>query len=199
MAEGQNWDVFLEILPIVATVLLATAGWIFTYFHHRRMASRTARLDRVNQQLRLLYGPLYARLLATDAAWESFWDTNQPAHGQNTYFCTGFETTEDEKKRWRLWMREVFHPSNAKLESLIVDHMDLMEGDDMEDVFIEALAHISVYHAVLKQWEEGDFSEHSSVINFPDAALLETVEPAYKRLRKEQEELISFTQKRRRQ
>ncbi len=194
MSDAQEGTVLTTAVPIAVSILIATGGWIFTYFHKRRTTSRLARLDRVNQQLRLLYGPLYARLLAGSAAWQAFADRYWPSHGQVGFFSEGYETTDGEKARWRLWMKEVFHPLNTKLESLIVDHLDLMEDEEMPQAFVDTLSHIAVYHAVLKQWEDGDYSDHTSIINFPASELMEVVRPAYERLRQEQERLISDTQ-----
>lgn len=82
--------------------------------------SREAELNRVNDQLRLLYGPLYATLLAGDAAWQALSSSKHwPAHGRKGYFAEGFELSEQETIRWRTWMREVFTPNNERLEQII--------------------------------------------------------------------------------
>ena len=65
----SNLPLLQVAIPIAVSILIATGGWIFTYLHGKRAVSREAELNRVNDQLRLLYGPLYATLLAGDAAW----------------------------------------------------------------------------------------------------------------------------------
>lgn len=182
------------LLAVVASLIIAAGGWLFTYFHSRATEARRARLARVNSQLRLLYGPLYARLLAGEAAWQAFSGNYWPAHGQAGFFTPGFETTDAEAARWRLWMREVFYPLNLKLESLITDHLDLLDGNEMPQAFVEALAHIAAYHAVLKQWEDGNFNENVSVVNFPGQKLLAVVKPQYEKLLRQRETLLAQTQ-----
>ena len=102
-------------------------------------------------------------------------------------------------------MKEVFHPGNSRLEGIILGNLDLLDPKDIPNLldqkdipnaFINALAHISVYDAVLKKWESGDYSQQTSVINFPAAALMTVVRPTFKRLLLEQEKLIDYTQRR---
>jgi len=194
---AQEETLLATVLPLGAPILIAVGGWIFTYMNMRAHTARVARLDRVNQQLRQLYGPLNALLESSDAAWNAFTSAYWPAHGQPGYFAKGFETTDEEKARWRLWMREVFHPTNAKMEDVITRNLDLVDGGEMPKAFVDALAHISAYHAVLRKWDAGDYSEHTSVINFPSAALKAAVKPTYERLLREQAYLISSTQRKR--
>ena len=195
MAEFQA--LLTTTLPLAVPVLIAVGGWIFTHAQTRASASRTARLSRVNQQLRQLYGPLNALLESSDAAWGAFTSACWPKHGQAAYFAKGFETTDDEKAHWRLWMREVFHPMNARMERVITDNLDLVEGGEMPKAFVDVLAHIAAYHTVLRKWDAGDYTEHTSIINFPGAELKAVVKPVYDRLLREQTLLIAATQTRR--
>lgn len=181
-------------VPLIVSILIATVGWLFTYLHKRHLEIRAARLERVNDQLRLLYGPLYAVLCAGDAAWEAFSENYWPAHGQESFFPEDEEPTEEETALWRLWMTHVFHPLNEKIEGIIVEHMDLLDDAEVPQAYFDALAHIAAYHAVLRQWEDQDYREHTSIINFPTVDLRNAVEPAFLRLREEQESLIRDVQ-----
>lgn len=183
---------WVSFLPFAITIIVATGGWLFTYFHARHRSQKEARLKMVNDKLRLLYGPLYSRLLAGNEAWAAFSKTKWPKHGQAGYFTDGYNLTEEEMATWRHWMKHVFHPMNKKLESIIVDHMDLMEDDQLPKVFTDVLAHIHVYDAVIKAWEAGDFTAHTSIINFPAHELIQAVEPTYRKLRKEQATLTGI-------
>ena len=186
--EAPNY--FLASLPIASSIIVATGSWIFTYLHGKRAITREAELDRVNDQLRLLYGPLYARLAASDAAWNAFWSRHRPSHGQSSYFHPDYKLTAEEQERWRLWMTEVFHPLNKSLEAIIVSHSDLIEDGVMPSAFVSVLAHIATYDAVIAAWEKGDFSHYTSVLNFPGKELAETVQPTYKKLLDKQQRLI---------
>ncbi|NIT55629.1 MAG: hypothetical protein GWN00_05135 [Aliifodinibius sp.] len=188
LAEGSN---LLVLVPVVASILLAVAGYIFTYFHKRRVDARAARLDRVNLQLRKLYGPLYAREKAGKAVWAAFKENFWPAHGQPDYF--GGETSEKEEATWRLWMKEVFHPLNVQIEKTILENIDLLEGGEFPAEFINAIAHVNSYKAIIKQWEEGDYSQHWAVCPYPRDMLPKIVEHVYRELLKEQRTLILGT------
>jgi hypothetical protein len=58
-------------------------------------------------------------------------------------------------------------PINLKMEKIIVENTHLIEGADMPQSFKELLAHVEVYKIVIKKWENMDFSEHSSYLNYP--------------------------------
>ncbi|MCA9041913.1 MAG: hypothetical protein KDA65_16280 [Planctomycetaceae bacterium] len=176
----------------LATILLAIAGWLVAHFHKIATDRRQARLDRINRQLRDFYGPLYAILQASDEAWSAFCQKYWPNHGLETYFPK--EGThllkEEELKRWVIWMREVFHPLNERAERIILDNMDLYDGNNFPPPFRHALAHVSSYRAILAQWEEDDFTEYVSVNNWPYSELMKIVQPKYEQVREEQLKLL---------
>src|SRR5262249_54156451 len=155
----------------------------------RLVAIRQAKLERVNLQLRKLYGPLYALLNQSRDTWVAFAQQHWPKQGNEGYFV-GEENTEEEKKVWRLWMKEVFMPLNDKIEQTIVENADLVVGGEIPKVFKVTLAHIAGYRPVIRQWAEGDFSRHTSFGNWPGKELFLEVEEKYKTLVQQQRELI---------
>lgn len=187
---GEDASLGLSVvMPIAGSILVAAAGWVFTYFYGRWTASRQAKLEHINRQLGQLYGPLYARLIAGNEAWGAFTAKYWPQHGQDAYFAQGYDTSEEEKRRWRLWMKEVFFPNVAEIERIIVHNLDLVEGEGIPPAFLDFLSHIAVYRAVLKQWEQHNFSEHASIIDYPFDDLKRAVEPVYRALMAEKERL----------
>jgi hypothetical protein len=48
---------------------LLRAGYLFTYWHTKQADGRKANIERINEQLRDLYGPLLARVTATKSAY----------------------------------------------------------------------------------------------------------------------------------
>ena len=149
----------IALLGIAVSILVATFGWFVAYASKRKHDSRLAQLERVNRQLRELYGPLYIGLSAANRTWEAFWEKHRPAHGEDYYFGPSVEVTKEEKKVWRNWVENVFEPMNAKAEEVLTNNIDLLDSDDIPDAFIDALAHIASYRAVLAQWKESNFSE----------------------------------------
>lgn len=185
-----NREEWLKVIPVLVAVVVAGLGWLITYRHKLHFDRQANQLERVNKQLRELYGPLYARLLASQSTWDAFWRQYRPAHGRNSYFAKGAELTEQELAVWRNWMTHVFEPFNAETEKLILKNIDLLESDSIPQAFIDALAHIAAYKAVLANWKHGNFSSHVSVNNWPSKALLAIVEPEYLRLRALQKTLL---------
>jgi hypothetical protein len=183
-------DLTMALIGIAVSILIATAGWFVAYTSKRKHDSRIAQLDRVNKQLRELYGPLYIGLKAANRTWDAFWENHRPSHGEDYYFGPAVEVTDEEKKVWRNWIENVFEPMNAKAEEILTSNIDLLESDDIPDAFIDALAHVASYRAVLAQWKESNYSEHVSVSNWPREELIANIKPAYDKLRKKQRELL---------
>ncbi len=50
---------------------IGIAGWAFTYYNSQVQEQRKARIERVNLQLRDLYGPLLACVTATKSAYSA--------------------------------------------------------------------------------------------------------------------------------
>ena len=90
----------IAVLGLGVSITVATLGWIFAFISKRIHDSRAAQLDRVNRQLKDLYGPLYIILEAGGRVWESFWFRHRPAHGKSYYFGEDVTVTESEKETW---------------------------------------------------------------------------------------------------
>lgn len=185
----------ITLIGMVISILIATAGWYVTYTNKRKHDSHLAQLDRVNRQLRELYGPLYIGLEASNRTWNAFWKKYRPSHGKNQYFDPTVEVTDEEKKVWRNWMEHVFEPMNTRVEEILINNIDLVESDSIPDSFKDALAHVAAYRVILAQWKDSDFSEHVSVNNWPNNELIESVKPVYEELRTKQRELLGTSKK----
>jgi hypothetical protein len=60
------------IITISVTILLAFSGYIAKYLNDLRVAQRKDRLERVNQQMRDLYGPLFSLSNVSTITWKEF-------------------------------------------------------------------------------------------------------------------------------
>ncbi|MHB8105188.1 MAG: hypothetical protein ACYDG5_06575 [Dehalococcoidales bacterium] len=188
------WGCFVDwsiILTLSVTIIIALGGYLFTYFSNMRLARRKDRLEIVNRQLREFYGPLFALVRVSGNAWAAFRDKYRPGV---PFWGVSPSPTKEEAVAWRLWMSEVFMPLNRRMEKIIVENADLLEDTKIPDCLLTLCAHVSSYKPVLKQWELGDFSENTSVINFPSEEIIPYTESAYKRLKAEQEKLLGMLQ-----
>jgi hypothetical protein len=180
-------------IPLVVTVGLAFVGYFATYANNIILARRKDRLDRVNMQLRGLYGPLYAIDRATNTAWIAFRSRYKP---RGAYFDDADPPSLDELEAWRVWMAEVFMPMNLLMEKAIIENADLIIENEMPKSFIDLIAHVAAYKPVMKKWEEGDFSEHLSFSEYPRDRLSDYVERSYVALKNERAELLGRLKKR---
>ncbi len=181
----------IQMEKVIVGALIAVIGWLVAHFSKLHFEKRSARLNRINDQLKNLYGPLMATLTANNETWEAFTKKHWPSHGLKGYFGKGADTlSEEELSRWRTWMVHVFHPLNERIEKVIIENIHLIEGDEIPDSFTKPLSHVSAYRAVKFQWDKENYSEYLSVNNWPTQELLNDVKPIFLALSHEQSKLL---------
>jgi hypothetical protein len=89
-------------------------------------------------------------------------------------------------------MEEVFMPLNLKIENAIVSNSHLIEGPEMPKPFLDFLAHVEVWKAVLKTWTAtAEIKEHRSYIRYPPE-FEDHVYDTFARLKAKQNKLIGI-------
>lgn len=176
----------LEMVGIFVTIILAISGYTYTYSKDVDLAIHKAQLERVNSQLKYLYGPLYSTTYAQERVWREFRLRNRP---NQPYWGTSTPPSDNEAKEWRLWMKNVFMPLNLKMEKIILDNTDLLVEDIIPENLLDLLAHIEGYRATLAKWENNDFNEHTSFFNYP-TGIEKYSRSSYVVLKKKQSELL---------
>ena len=101
---------------------------------------------------------------ASNMAWKGFRSRHRP----NRAYFDGTKLSEKDLAAWRLWMTTVFMPINTKLYDLILTKSDLLIETEMPQCLLLLCAHVAAYQAVLEQWNNKDFSEHVSVVEYPN-------------------------------
>jgi hypothetical protein len=175
------------LLPALVTILLAFLGYIATYINNLRLSQRSEELARVNRQLSELYGPLFALTQASDTAWQAYTSAKGP--GYENIFAMARPPTEAELQQWRLWMTTVFMPINLRIYEIVLAKSDLLIETRMPDCLLQFCAHVTAYQAVLKKWENNDYSEHLSLIEYP-MEIIEYSKNSYQAIKAEQERLL---------
>jgi hypothetical protein len=175
-------------ITLVVTAALALAGYLITYLNNLRLEQRKARLDRVNRQLSDLYGPLYALTRATRIAWERF---RAQFRSPDQRFWHGVPPpSEEERAAWRLWIEQVFMPANTEMQTVIIEHSDLLLESEIPACLLTLCAHVSSYKALIRQWQMGDYRQHLALVDFPGDELRAYTESSFLRLKAQQRELL---------
>ena len=186
------------------TIILALLGLIAKYINDLRITTKKADLDtkksqldselkRVNEQLQFFYGPLKALNEASEIAWMGF-RKKYRSHTPH-YFSNKEMPNTAELEAWRLWMKTVFMPNNDKMFEIITSRLDLLIEDEMPESLKLLCAHVTAYKAVMVKWENGDFSEHTSIINFPTQEIKIYADTSFTILKKKQKQLFGLIDK----
>ncbi|WP_027342074.1 hypothetical protein [Hamadaea tsunoensis] len=145
------------------TVSVAVLGFLFTYFHTRRLQGRSDRLSRVNRQLTELYGPAFSLSDSTRISFESFCakydDVRQLKDDQE-------QLTVEQRSAWQAWMTIVFQPSNKRIYEILMTKADLLVDETMPACISEFCSHVTSYDVVMAGWENGS-QELFAAIDYP--------------------------------
>lgn len=170
------------------TIFLAFAGYVVTYLNNLRLARRKDRLNRINQQLSDLYGPLLSLTSAADATWAAFRTLYRPEGG--SFWDSEHPPNDEEAAAWRFWIEDGFMPLNRKMMDTIVEGAHLLEGTEVPASFLSLSAHVINYGVLIQQWKRGDLSRHVPVHIFPAEDLEGHVWRQFNALKAEQAELL---------
>jgi hypothetical protein len=174
-------------ITVLATAIVAVSGYVITYQNSLLLSQRKERLDRIDRQLRELYGPLLALHLTSNEAVKEFRRSYRPTRAP--YWSKGDPPTEMEAEAWRLWITEVAMPINERMVQVIQEHADLLEEPEIPKPFTKLSAHTAGYKFLLKAWEAGDYSRNTPLTPFPQD-LAPYVRARYVRLQKTQAEIM---------
>ena len=176
-----------EAKTIAFAVLSGIVGFIAKGVYDLWSARRRDKLERVNQQLKLLYGPLYALNQSSNLAWVAFRSRTRPG---GSFFRKTPPPNEEELEAWRRWMLTVFQPVHDEMLSIISKNADLLIESDLPRPLQLFCAHVSAYKVVFERWRKNDFSEHTSVIDYPTEEMATYLEGSFKLLKSEQARLL---------
>lgn len=174
-----------ESLGAFATaVALALLGYLGTYAYSRALQRRNDRLDRVNSQLRDLYGPLLALVSSGSLLFARWRETEFPP------LLEGWAgATPEDKQQWRLWMLAAFMPMNRQMKDIITKQAHLVDEDYMPPALLAFCAHVSAYEVLLQRWDKGDYSRMVPYILFPQA-IGDYATQTFQRLKQRQSHLL---------
>ncbi|KAK9802650.1 hypothetical protein WJX73_000703 [Symbiochloris irregularis] len=166
-------------------------GYLFTYYNTRINEERKAQIERVNEQVKELYGPLLACVTASKSAFDAMVRQHGEQCTTQEFISAAREKPESEEaKTYRHWMKTVLQPLNEKARDIIVNRADLLEAPAVEPLLLQLVAHVSAYRVILARWEAGDLNEWSA-ISYPDK-LLQYVQTEFEKIKKRQADLLGI-------
>lgn len=176
-----------EANTVAFAILGGVIGFLAKGVYDLWVAKRKDKLERLNQQLKLFYGPLYALNQAGGLSWKAFRSKVRPG---GSFFRHDPAPNPEELSQWRYWMSTVFQPINEEMFSLITKNADLLIEDDLPKSLQLFCAHVAAYKVVIERWNKNDFSEHVSVTDYPTEEVTEYVGKSFRYLKSKQRSLL---------
>ncbi|PRW60629.1 hypothetical protein C2E21_0788 [Chlorella sorokiniana] len=176
---------------MLRVVLPAFLGWLFTYYNTKKTDERKAQIERINDQVRQLYGPLLACVHASRSAYAAMVRQHSP-DGTVQGFVKALQSHPEGPvgEAYRRWMKVVLQPLNEKAADIIVNHVDLLRTPYIDPLLLQLVAHVSANKVILRRWEEGNVREWSA-ISYPNQ-LLDYITSEFKRIKRKQAMLLGM-------
>jgi hypothetical protein len=183
---------FPTAISIFASVVLAVAGFLFSYFYNLRLEGKKSRLEWINRQLNNFYGPLLSIVRSNEEAWTNFISK----HNNNpNFYKKKNKPTPEQLAEFHHWMTTVFIPNNERLYEIIVSETSLIEGDEIPTVLLTLLAHLLEFKIEFHRREDEHAEVGETKSKYPGKELLEYCEGEFKRLKREQGKLLKSIKK----
>ena len=138
-----------EAKTVAFAIVSGVIGFLAKSAYDLWAARRKDRLERVNQQLKQFYGPLYALNQASNLAWSAFRSRTRPG---GSFFETNPPPSDEELAAWRRWMLVVFQPIHDEMLSVITKNADLLVEGNLPRSLQLFCAHVSAYKVVFDRW-----------------------------------------------
>ena len=85
---------------------------------------------------------------------------------------------------------QVLMPLSEKAAAIVMERADLLEGERIDPLLLQLVAHVSAYKVIMRRWREGDLREHST-IQYPEE-LFEWVSREFGRVKQRQAKLLGI-------
>ena len=182
MIAASSSAVTPAVITASASVLAAASVFVANLIIQSRNERRQTALARVNAQLRDLYGPLIAMVSANENLWQAMRKSILPSRDQRR---SGALTAEHAEE-WRYWLQQALMPANIKMRDVILQHADLMIGDDLPQVMQEFCSHVAAYEVLLARGAEQNWSFKRSLIPHPGPSFAEYIQTSFATLKARQ-------------
>jgi hypothetical protein len=170
-----------------AAAVVALMSVFLTYGTTKRLSRHSDRIAFVGRQLSEFYGPLLALSKAGLTAWVEF--RKRYGDDRSSLFPSQVSPSEQDVRAWKYWLKHVFMPINRKMLEIILAKMDLVEGE-IPECFIDFCSHVTALEVALAQWEDGDYTSLSLVVEHPGAPFDDYIKAEYEKLKVRQRRLL---------
>ncbi|MFJ8857614.1 hypothetical protein ACIRD8_04190 [Streptomyces sp. NPDC102451] len=173
------------MITALTGVLIAVLAYVLNQRGELRRSKRQAHLDRINAQLRDLYGPLLVLIEANERTWDAFRERHLTSREERR---RAGGLTEEQNLRWRRWVLTVLVPTARQMRDVVLAHGDLFIEDEIPQVVLDFCAHVSSYEVTVVEWEAGE--DGDVLVRHPGEGLVTYIRDAYRSLKAAQAEVL---------
>ena len=183
---------------LAGTLLLAVLGYVTTALQTLRAQQHRARVDRVNEQLKSLYGPLLACVTASKSSYNAMLRQAGVESAEQMRDAVRMDPLGPAAHSYRRWVRTVLLPLSEQASQTFIRHADLLEGSQISPLLLQLVAHVSAYRVIERNWDEREakgaehaIGSHFSAIPYPDD-LERWVSEGFDKLKRRQASLLGI-------
>lgn len=176
---------------LVGAALLLILSYLANGQLNRSADRRKAKVRFVEEQLKSLYGPLYAISVSNEGIYQRFYEEN-PDLVKRVLASEPLTSTEEVVRQ--TWNAAVFQPSNRRMRSIIEQNAHLFTTETMPTVVSEFLAHVENWEAILHENKPVGTEPLKELIAFP-AGFPEYVKEQYQVVSRRHAALIGHSRR----
>lgn len=175
------------VITASASIVVAVIVFILNQSAHVAAERRREHLERINAQLRELYGPLHALADVNERIWRSLRGTSLPSQD---FRRPTVQLTEDQSRDWNLWLNNALMPANRAMRDLILHHAELVIEAEMPEPLRTFCAHVAAYEVFLAY--EGDMQSvaEAPLIRHPGQPYMDYINTSFLSLKLERDRLL---------
>ena len=175
-------------------VLVALITYVGTHITSMWRDATTARLRRVNKQLRYLFGPLRTLGAANFHTMRGLVTQAYP----DVTFAEGFasmlrdvqkDSASQLAKMYRHTVINQLQPRNKQLLLLCEENYHLLDSNELPEYFMQLAQHVAEFDYIITQWEASDFTLMHPKQSYPPT-LTAQVQEETRRLKRLQSQLL---------
>lgn len=178
----------------ISAACVSLIGGIMIFLLNQRsqitLERRQAQINRIGNQLRLLYGPLCVLVDVNEAIWEKLRESQLPDQATRR---SGTPLPQAEHERWKSWRNIAFMPANMRMRDLIIEHADLIIGPSLPSPLRIFCAHVTASEVLISGESDASRVVQGALIGHPGKSYVEYVRQSFADLKAEQARLLRLS------
>ncbi|XP_039255317.1 uncharacterized protein LOC120332178 [Styela clava] len=151
--DGRWWNISTE-WKVACSFVVAVTSFFLNARYERIQVQKEIKLNRIQSQIKDLYGPLYGNRLVSDTSYRAVMKSHK---GLKKYLSEARRKKDAEMIHcWRSYVWNVLYPLDKAAVDLILNNAHLIAQGEFPKEFEQLLMHAARMEFVMESWKNDD-------------------------------------------